>query len=154
MDLRARERWLAHANSRLRGAGARHGAGRTAVVELLAAEAHCLLSAQEISDRLRERGDVGSPATVYRALETLRELGLVHRFDGGQGVARYEIADPSGEHHHHFVDDETGDVSGFRDAGLERAIARLSERLGLELSGHDVVLRGRRRRADDAATTQ
>jgi Fur family transcriptional regulator, ferric uptake regulator len=138
-------RWLTEADRRLRDAGLRVSAGRTAVVELLAREGRCLLTAQEISDRLRARGGVGSTATVYRALETLHELGLVHRFvDGRGGVAHYEIADPSGEHHHHLVDDDTGEITEFTDALLERAIEELGRRLGVELRGHDVVLHVRR----------
>ncbi len=144
MSAAVHQSWLADANRRLRGADLRVSAGRTAVVELLARDGHCLLSAQQISDRLRATGEAGSTATVYRALETLHDLGLVHRFDGRGGVAHYEIADPSGDHHHHLVDDDTGEITEFTDAQLEHAIQQLAQRLGIELSGHDIVLRGRR----------
>lgn len=144
MDRIARRRWLEHSQAVLRGAGLRASAGRTAVVELLGRQS-CLLSAQDISDRLRREGSRGSTATVYRALETLHELGLVRRFDSGEGVARYEPVDPSGEHHHHIVIEDSGDVLPFEDAELERAIAGLGERLGLALTSHDVILRARRR---------
>jgi len=62
-------------------AGLRSGAARTAVVELLARDAHCLLSATEITDKLRAQ-HTGSAASVYRVIEELFELGLVHRLDG------------------------------------------------------------------------
>ena len=137
------ESWLEHARERLRGAGLRASAGRTAVVELLATQ-KCLASPQEIVLALRDRGEKGSAATVYRALETLHGLGLVRRFDAG-GVARYEPVDPSGEHHHHLVDERTGEVVPFEDAELERAIEGIGRRLGLEVTGHDVILRGRSR---------
>lgn len=138
--------WQEHAERRLRAAGLRASAGRNAVVALLGGQ-HCLLSGQEIAQRLREQGGAGSTATVYRTLETLHGLGLVRRFDGGDGVARYEPAAPGGEHHHHLVDEETGAVVGFEDAELERVIEGLGERLGIELTGHDVILRGRTRPA-------
>src|SRR5687768_5948780 len=73
MDEALRDRWLTHADSRLSGPGRRSGAARTAVVELLAREAQCLLTAQEIIDRLRP-GGAGSPASVYRTLDELFEL--------------------------------------------------------------------------------
>jgi Fur family transcriptional regulator, ferric uptake regulator len=135
--------WLEHARGRLRGAGRRDSAGRAAVVELLA-EQRCLVTPQEIVDGLRERGEAGSPATVYRALETLHELGLVRRFDAA-GIARYEPVDPSGDHHHHLVDEATGEVVPFEDPELEAAIEGIGRRLGLEVTGHDVILRGRSR---------
>ncbi|HWT95408.1 MAG TPA: Fur family transcriptional regulator [Solirubrobacteraceae bacterium] len=134
------ERWLALADRRLREAGYRSGSARSAVIELMAREGHCVLSAQDIVGRLRQAG-VGSAATVYRALETLHELGLVHRVDGRDGVARYEIADPDG-HHHHFVDERTGEVWPFEDEELERVIGSVAERLGVRLLAHDVTLRG------------
>lgn len=134
--------WLEHSNEVLRGAGLRSSAGRTAVVELLGRQS-CLLTAQEIADRLRADGSAGSTATVYRALETLHELGLVRRFDSGEGIARYEPVHPSGDHHHHVVMEDSGDVVPFADEELERAIEGLGERLGLVITSHDVILRAR-----------
>lgn len=125
----------------LRGAGLRASAGRQAVVELLGRQS-CLLTAQEIADELRAEGSAGSTATVYRALETLHELGLVRRFDA-EGVARYEPVDPSGDHHHHIVLEDSGDVIPFEDEELERAIEGLGERLGMVVTSHDIILRAR-----------
>ena len=141
MDEALRNRWLAQVDGQLSGPGRRTGAARTAVVELLARDGQCLLSPQEVIDRLRPLG-TGSPASVYRALDELFELGLLHRLDGRDGVARYEIADPL-RHHHHFVDEASGEVRAFTDDGLEQVIEAVAERLGVQLTGHDVILRGR-----------
>lgn len=142
MDEETHDHWLEHADAVISGAGLRSSAGRSAVVDLLA-EQHCLLSAHEIVELLRSRGGAGSQATVYRALETLHGLGLVRRFDA-DGMARYEPVDPSGRHHHHLVDEASGEVVPFADEELERAITGLGERLGFHVTGHDVILRGRR----------
>jgi Fur family ferric uptake transcriptional regulator len=141
VDTAAQKRWMQHAGAVLRGAGLRTSAGRAAVVELLGRQS-CLLTAQEISEQLRAQGSAGSTATVYRALETLHELGLVRRFDS-DGIARYEPVDPSGDHHHHIVLEQSGDVVPFDDAELERAIAGIGQRLGLVVTSHEVILRGR-----------
>lgn len=143
MDPELRDRWLANADQQVTGSGRRSGAARTAVIELLAREGQCLLTAQEITDLLRAQG-VGSAASVYRIVDDLHALGLLHRFNGQDGVARYEIADPD-HHHHHFVHVDTGRVEAFTDDALEQAIASVADRLGVELAGHDVILRGRRR---------
>ncbi|HOW65469.1 MAG TPA: transcriptional repressor [Candidatus Paceibacterota bacterium] len=44
-------------------------------------------------------------ATVYRCMTLFEQMGLVHRVDFGDGLARFEIADddPSGHHHHHLL---------------------------------------------------
>ena len=143
VDEMLRDRWLDQADRRLSASGRRAGAARTAVVELLAREGQCLLSPQEIIDRLRAEG-LGSASSVYRALEELLELGLLHRVDGRDGIARYEITDPR-RHHHHFVDEASGEVHAFTDEGVDQAIAAVVERLGIELTSHDVILRGVRR---------
>jgi Fur family ferric uptake transcriptional regulator len=143
MDSQLRDRWLAHVQRRTISAGLRTGAARQAVVELLAREGQCLLTAHEITDLLRSQGS-GSATSVYRVLDELFKLGLLHRLDGRDGIARYEIADPE-EHHHHFVDETTGSVEAFSDDALEQAINAVAGRLGIDLTGHDVVLRGTRR---------
>jgi Fur family transcriptional regulator, ferric uptake regulator len=133
--------WSTHAHARLEREGFRAGAARTRVVDALARQ-NCCATAQEIADELRgEEGRVGI-ASVYRALEVLDRLGLVHRLDVGDGTARYEAAHPGGEHHHHVVCDRCGRVAQFSDEGLEQAIATLSQRLEFAIDQHDVVLRG------------
>lgn len=143
MDRAGRKRWLAHTDETFRDAGLQSSASRSAVVEVLGRQ-RCLLTAQEISDRLRKEGKPGSTATIYRTLETLHGLGLVRRFDSGEGKARYEAADPSGHHHHHVVLEGSGDVVPFEDAELERAIEGIGARLGMTITGHDVILHAKR----------
>lgn len=81
-------------------------------------------------------------ASVYRALELLERLRLVQRFDVGDAAARYEPAQPGGEHHHHIVCRGCGEVAAFEDEELERAISRLSRRVDFRVEAHDVTLRG------------
>jgi Fur family ferric uptake transcriptional regulator len=134
--------WREHTEARLRDTGHRSGSGRGAVIEVLARH-DCLMTAGDILAEL-QKGDrrIGF-ATVYRALETLSELGLVRRVDPGTGSAAYEPVDPSGDHHHHVVCDGCGDVAPFEDDALERTIDELSDRLGRQIESHEVVLRGR-----------
>jgi len=117
--------WLEHAHRTLRAAGLRAGGGRDLVLEELA-RGHCLRAAQEIAGALH--GRVGA-ATVYRALETLRELGLVARVDTGEGLARYEPAGPGGAGHHHTVCDRCGKFAPFADPELEQVLADAVGRL-------------------------
>lgn len=110
------------------------------MIDFLARQ-ECCLSATELFDGLRADGNPVGLASIYRALERLSELRLVQRLDFGD-AARYEPMLPSGDHHHHVICDECGKVEPFSDRPLEHALDRLSGRLGYELEGHDVVLRG------------
>jgi Fur family transcriptional regulator, ferric uptake regulator len=133
--------WTDHAHRELSRAGHRAGGAREEVLTLLARQ-DCCLSAQDIHDRLREPGGKGvGLASVYRALDVLAQLKLVHRIDV-DGVACYEPADPSGEHHHHAICDHCGKMDSFEDPELERLIDGVGERLGYAVGAHDIVLRG------------
>ena len=112
------------------------------MIESLAAQ-DCCRSAQEIFDQLRDDGRAVGIASVYRVLDLLVSLGLVQRLDLGGGVARYEPAMPGGEHHHHVVCVDCGDVRPFEDPALEEALEAPPTRAELEVDGHDVVLWGR-----------
>lgn len=141
IELMGRSRdWRAHAAEVLGRSGHRTSRARDAVLDLLAGN-DCCASAQEIFDELRRRRRSVGLATVYRVLDLLQEKGLVQRLDFGD-LARYEPVLPTGEHHHHLVCAECGKVEPFADDPLERALDRLSGRLGYALEAHDVVLRG------------
>jgi Fur family transcriptional regulator, ferric uptake regulator len=133
--------WEKHAREELRRSGARTGGARDAVISYLAAQ-DCCLSAQEVFDSLRSEGRSVGIASVYRVLEQLAELRLVHRVDFGHGVTRFEPALPGGQHHHHLVCGACGKVDTFDDVALERAVSRVAGAHGYELDQHDVVLHG------------
>jgi Fur family ferric uptake transcriptional regulator len=134
--------WITRAEAQLAADGRKRGGARRALLELLGGE-RCALTAVEIEDALRARSARAvSRASVYRILDQLERLGLVQRVETGQTMVRYERAHDRGEHHHHLVCDGCGLVMPFSDAGLERAIRSISERVPLTVSEHEIVLRG------------
>jgi Fur family ferric uptake transcriptional regulator len=138
------EAWVERAERALASDGRKRGGARRAVLELLASEP-CALSAQEIERELHRRDGRGaSRASIYRVLDELERLRLVARVETGQPVVRYERASRHEEHHHHhhLVCERCGLIRPFSDPALERAIARLSERVPLAVSEHEIVLRG------------
>jgi Fur family transcriptional regulator, ferric uptake regulator len=139
--------WSEHAEKTLQESGFKPGRARAAVIHALA-DQDCCLSVPEIHGRVRRRRAGVGIASVYRALETLTELGLVHRLDLGGAGAHYEPAAPTGDHHHHLVCGDCGKVEAFSDVGLEHAIAGVSKSASFEIAEHDIVLRGR---CDDCA---
>ena len=83
-----------------------------------------------------------SLATVYRSMRLFEEIGIIQRHDFGDGRARYEEA--RGDHHHHLIDIESGEVVEFQDAGLEEAVARIARELGFDMIGQRLEIFGRR----------
>ena len=76
-------------------------APRQAILDVLRRHAHPL-TIKEIHQELNTAEcDV---ATVYRNMHTLAGLGLVKRFDFGDGSARFELVEgDTSVHHHHLV---------------------------------------------------
>lgn len=133
--------WVSNAERALADAGYRRGGARRAVLDLLNDQA-CALSVFEIEDLLRAGKRRVSRASVYRILEELERLGAVQRVEVGQSMVRYETIGASKDHHHHLVCDRCGAIQPFRDPDLERAITRVSRRVPLTVSDHEVVLHG------------
>jgi Fur family ferric uptake transcriptional regulator len=140
MDTVDRTDWASHAQQTLQAAGHRAGGARDEVLDLLSRQ-DCCLSAHDIHVRLSSGGRRVGLASVYRALDVLAQLRLVHRVEV-DGTACFEPADPSGEHHHHAICDACGKMDAFEDPELERALEAVAARLGYASRGHDLALRG------------
>ena len=136
-------KWTDRAAAALTAAGHKRGGARRAVLELLD-DQRCALTAVEIEDALRAHGKSRrvSRASVYRILDELERLSLVQRVETGQAMVRSARVCATEAHHHHLVCDSCGLVMPFSDAGLERAIDKLSERVPLAVSEHEIVLHG------------
>jgi Fur family ferric uptake transcriptional regulator len=82
----------------LRRRGLRWTPQRRTVVEVLAdADGH--LTAAEVLERCRARDPRTIPSTVYRTLDVLEELGLVHHGHGADGREEFHVR-PAGRHGH------------------------------------------------------
>ena len=103
----------------------------------------CSVTAREIADLLRDRGSEVGLASVYRALELLDRIGLVQRFDVGEGTARYEPAHPERRAPSpHRLRHAAARSRPFEDAELERAIDGLAGKTDFTVAAHDVTLHG------------
>jgi len=137
-------------HNRLKGRGYRITVPRQAVLEVLSqTDRH--LSAEDIYIGLRKRDSEIGLTTVYRTLELLKEMGIVRRFEFGDGRARYELSvGPRGKehHHHHLVCTRCGRVIDYTDfikdelKLLGRVEKELEERFGFEIRNHTLQFLG------------
>jgi Fur family ferric uptake transcriptional regulator len=115
-------------------------AQRLAIAEvLLSSDRH--LSAEEVVSELERRGRKVGTATVYRAIDTLIESGLVVERDFGEGFRRFEPARDI-PHHEHLVCTQCGRVEEFRDERLERMTTIIAESRGFARQRHRLVIHG------------
>ncbi len=134
--------WAEQARDALSGAGYRRGGARAAVIDALA-EQDCAITALALEEQLRERDEGVGRASIYRALEQLEQLGLLQRLEVCRGTAGFERIEPDGEHHHHAICRQCGRLIPFEDRSLERAIEKVAGQINFDVTGHDVILRGR-----------
>jgi Fur family ferric uptake transcriptional regulator len=134
---------------RVKGFGFRLTLGRDAVLDVLSrTEDH--LSAEDIYIRVHETYPAIGLTSVYRTLDMLVNIGLVYKFDFGDGRARFELAEgPKGkDHHHHLVCTGCGRIVNYRDfideevALLKKAEEGLSEKHNFAITNHLIQFYG------------
>ncbi|HJL18271.1 MAG TPA: Fur family transcriptional regulator [Sandaracinaceae bacterium LLY-WYZ-13_1] len=121
-----------------------HGIGpttqRVAVAEyLLDTDEHP--SADQVWDRVKARIPVISRATVYNTLNLFEEKGLVRSYVLTEGAT---VFDPKVEPHHHFIDEETGQIHDVPWDALD--VSGVDALADMDVSDYQVVLRGRAKR--------
>ena len=98
------------------------------------------VSAEDVYRLLLGNNEEIGLATVYRVLTQFESAGLVtrHHFEGGHSV--FELYP---EHHHdHIVCIKCGHAEEFADPDIEARQADIAERLGFELTDHDLNMYG------------
>jgi Fur family ferric uptake transcriptional regulator len=135
----------------LRDAGIRVTQQRRTVIAALV-QSHDHPSAHDVYARAKLVDNSVSFATVYRALATLADAGIVHRIAVDDGPARFEMA-PETEHDH-LVDVDSGEVLELASKELVAIKSRLAAELGYEILSQHSVLRVRKlKRAVSDKTT-
>ena len=87
--------------NRLRRQSRRVTGPRAAILEILRRHPHPLTN-RDILAALP--GGQCNLATIYRAMHLLEGMGMVKRFDFGDGAARFELVGEGDDgHHHHLV---------------------------------------------------
>jgi Fur family ferric uptake transcriptional regulator len=82
-------------------------------------------------------------ATVYRSLKVLADLGMVQRFDFGDGIARFElVAEGDDGHHHHLICTRCARVVELDECFLEEIESRIAEANGFRAVTHKLEFFG------------
>lgn len=133
---------------RCRNHFARWTAPREAILDLMSRTTKHL-SAKEIYAALYRMYPGIGLTTVYRTLDLLVQMGLINKFNIGDGQSRFEFR--SGEkkaHHHHIICSKCGniiDYSDFLQEELElvnRTERNLSKKYNFKVLGHNIEFYG------------
>ncbi len=92
--------------------------------------------------------------TVYRTLELLEKMGVIHRFDFGEGKSRYELSDAAGIenktvlHHHHLICTKCGKIINYTDFSeqeitlMKQIEQELSKKHDFRINTHQICFYG------------
>ena len=92
---------LADLTNRLRQRSRRVTGARRAILRILRQHPHPLTNNEIFAALPKGNCDL---ATIYRSMHLLEDMGMVKRFDFGDGMARFELVNQGDDgHHHHLV---------------------------------------------------
>ncbi|MBL7131274.1 MAG: transcriptional repressor [Candidatus Omnitrophica bacterium] len=136
-------------HGRFRGCGYRLTIPRAAILDCLSKTSEHL-SAEDVYITVHKNYPQVGLTTVYRTLELLVQMGLVFKFDFGDGRARYELSEgPKGtRHHHHLVCSSCGrviDYTDFIDEEIEllnQTEKGLSKKFNFKITNHLIQFYG------------
>ncbi|MCK5450538.1 MAG: transcriptional repressor [Candidatus Omnitrophica bacterium] len=133
---------------KFRGCGYRMTVPRQSIMDVLSVT-NKHLSAEDIYMEVHKIYSNVGLTTVYRTLELLTQMGLVVKFDFGDGRARYELIEGSKSgHHHHLVctgckrSIEYTDFINEETEFLERAEKELSKKYKFDIKNHIIQFYG------------
>lgn len=94
---------LSSLKNRLRGQSRKITGPRAAILEILRKHLHPLTN-REILIEMQTGREQCDLATIYRSMHMLEKMGMVKRFDFGDGASRFELVGENDDgHHHHLV---------------------------------------------------
>jgi Fur family ferric uptake transcriptional regulator len=124
----------------IRRRGVRWTPQREAIVHtLLGSDEH--LTAEELHRQVRAKDRSISAATVYRTVNLLVEMGVVHKRQFGEGSASFESA-LGRVHHDHLVCTRCGTIQEFLEARIEDLQEEVAAQRGWSLLHHRMDLFG------------
>ena len=99
-------------------------------------------SADQVWAKVKRGFPMLSRATVYNTLNLLAEKGLLRELVLAEGKV---VFDPNLDPHHHFLDEETGEIVDVPWAALD--VRRVHSLNGFDVREYQVVMRGKKSRA-------
>jgi Fur family ferric uptake transcriptional regulator len=98
------------------------------------------ISAESLYRRVNGRDRRIGLVTVYRTLKLLKDAGLAHERQFGEGRALFEHA--TKRHHDHMICTHCGRITEFENCEIEELQEQVARRFGFTLRDHKLELYG------------
>ena len=127
--------------NRLTDVGLRPTRQRLALAELLFADGHRHITAEQLFDEARNADQRVSLATVYNTLNQFADAGLLHAVTVDQGRTYF---DTNVTDHHHFFFEDSGELTDV-PADAIKVVGEPAPPAGYEIDDIQVVVRVKRK---------
>jgi len=122
---------------KLRNAGLRPTNQRIIIADLLFNGSNRHFTAENLLDEINLSGNKMSIATVYNCLKRFKNVGLINQVESVKDTA---IFDTNMDFHHHFLDEETGELTDIKNNEIH--LLKLPEiPKGYINSGVDIIIK-------------
>jgi Fur family transcriptional regulator, ferric uptake regulator len=131
---------LSALKKRLRGQSRKITEPRAAILEILRRHPHPLTNKEIFSAMPKNQCDL---ATIYRSMHLLEKMGMVKRFDFGDGAARFELVGENDDgHHHHLICTKCSGVVEIEECFTEEIEKKMAAQNGFKAVTHKLEFFG------------
>ncbi|HBG22546.1 MAG: Fur family transcriptional regulator [Syntrophaceticus sp.] len=115
---------------------------RQMILKTLLDNAEKHFNAEELHFVLKQTDPEIGLATVYRTLEILSDLDILHKIDFGDGSVRYEFSEHEAHNHHHLICIKCGRIIEVNDDLLEALETWIEEKTLFHITDHQLKFFG------------
>jgi Fur family transcriptional regulator, ferric uptake regulator len=116
---------------------------REATVRVLLENEEDHLSAEDVYLLMKDKVPEIGLATVYRTLDLLSDLQIIHKLNFGDGVTRYEFrAEGAERHHHHLICLHCGTVGEIMEDLLGPIEEQVEKEYDFQIVDHRLTFHG------------
>lgn len=131
---------MAALTGRLRNQSRKITGPRAAILEILRQHPHPLTNKEIFAEMPKGQCDL---ATIYRSMHLLEKMGMVKRFDFGDGAARFELVGEGDDgHHHHLVCTQCSEIVEIDECFPENIERQIAEKNGFKAVTHKLEFFG------------
>ncbi|MBW4649095.1 MAG: transcriptional repressor [Kastovskya adunca ATA6-11-RM4] len=91
------------------------------------------LSAEELYNVLKQRGEPISLSTIYRSVKLMARMGILRELELAEGHKHYELNQPFPNHHHHLVCIQCNQTIEFKNDSILKQGIKQVEKEGFQL---------------------
>jgi Fur family ferric uptake transcriptional regulator len=91
------------------------------------------LSAEDLHQKLLEKGEHISLSTVYRTVKLMARMGILRELELTEDHKHYELNQPRPHHHHHLVCVKTNRVIEFKNDQILSISQKVADKYGFKV---------------------